>query len=352
MEGHKGELFRLRLTFWPYYLAAVLTLGLSDVFFGAPYRQCIYALYYRFVREDAMRRTVPGIEKLTDRYLFERPDAETLAEAYGSVPEKVSRLKVLGSKKGFKSVLLRTFGITWRNPEGLADEKERICLREELRTAVPESEGKAYPDLLVGRKPKKESLWLSALSPVSVTELIALFLIFALIGWLWETVYQFLMFGNYVKRGMLYGPWIPIYGVGGGLFLLLFYRFRNRPVRECLLMVLAAGILEYGTAWALFKIYGTMWWDYKGYFLNLNRWICLEGLLAFAVGGLLGVYLAAPSVRRLLEKPKPKVLAIIVAVVITFFFTDVVFSMTHPRTGEYITFDPYDTTMEQRGNDQ
>ena len=117
-------------------------------------------------------------------------------------------------------------------------------------------------------------------------------------------------------------------------------------------MVLAAGILEYGTAWALFKIYGTMWWDYKGYFLNLNRWICLEGLLAFAVGGLLGVYLAAPSVRRLLEKPKPKVLAIIVAVVITFFFTDVVFSMTHPRTGEYITFDPYDTTMEQRGNDQ
>ena len=33
------------------------------------------------------------------------------------------------------------------------------------------------------------------------------------------------------------------------------------------------------------------WWDYTGYFLNLDGRICGEGLIVFAIGGMAAVYL-------------------------------------------------------------
>ena len=39
---------------------------------------------------------------------------------------------------------------------------------------------------------------------------------------------------------------------------------------------------------------GKKWWDYSGYFLNLNGRICAEGLLAFGLGGLAVVYMYWP----------------------------------------------------------
>lgn len=49
MRGHKIELFKLDLSFVPQFIAAIFTLGLSDIYFR-PFREMIYAEYYDYVK--------------------------------------------------------------------------------------------------------------------------------------------------------------------------------------------------------------------------------------------------------------------------------------------------------------
>ena len=44
-------------------------------------------------------------------------------------------------------------------------------------------------------------------------------------GFLYETLFYRIDLGYFVKRGSTYGPWIPIYLIGGGVYTLLIYRF-------------------------------------------------------------------------------------------------------------------------------
>ena len=52
--------------------------------------------------------------------------------------------------------------------------------------------------------------------------LVALFLIYSLLGWIIETTYVFVKDNKFVNRGFLIGPVIPIYGTGGMLIFMLF----------------------------------------------------------------------------------------------------------------------------------
>ena len=47
---------------------------------------------------------------------------------------------------------------------------------------------------------------------INMRYLLLYFLIYAMIGWLLETVYAVGTLGYFVKRGFLYGPLCPIYG--------------------------------------------------------------------------------------------------------------------------------------------
>ena len=48
-----------------------------------------------------------------------------------------------------------------------------------------------------------------------------LFFTLSAAGWLWEVLFTGLSTGRLVNRGFFYGPWLPVYGVGGLLMLLL-----------------------------------------------------------------------------------------------------------------------------------
>ena len=106
-----------------------------------------------------------------------------------------------------------------------------------------------------------------------------------------------------MNRGTLHGPWLPIYGTGGVIILILLKKLRKKPLFEFLAAMVLCGGLEYFSSWYLEKTHGGQrWWDYTGYFLNLNGRICAEGLLTFGLGGLAIVYLLAPALDNLLSR--------------------------------------------------
>ena len=59
--------------------------------------------------------------------------------------------------------------------------------------------------------------------------LIFMFFTFSIIGWVWEGIYDLLKHGVLANHGVLFGPWLPIYGFGGVfLYLLLNYMCKYR----------------------------------------------------------------------------------------------------------------------------
>lgn len=109
---------------------------------------------------------------------------------------------------------------------------------------------------------------------------------------------------RFINRGMLFGPWLPIYGVGGVMILLVLRHFFERPGKLFFMIMLVCGTIEYLTGWALETIWHTRWWDYREYTFQIQGRVSLIGLLIFGTGGLTIVYWIAPRFNQWLGKKR------------------------------------------------
>ncbi len=172
----------------------------------------------------------------------------------------------------------------------------------------------------------------------SVWSLVMIFFFMSLSGWLWEVCLHLITDGSLVNRGFLHGPWLPIYGSGSLLILVLLSRMREKPLLEFFSIMILCGCLEFGISWVLELVYdGTKWWDYSDCFLNLNGRIYVKGILFFGVGGMLFVYFLAPFLDNLFQRIPKKVLVSVCLILIFIFCLDLVYSGKNPNIGEGIT---------------
>ncbi|MDO4344510.1 MAG: DUF975 family protein [Eubacteriales bacterium] len=342
MKGHKWECFVFELSFFGWYLLEMATFGLVGVFFSNPYRSAAFGEYYAELRKLAKENKIEGSELLNDRYLYEKAETGVLQEAYADVMERLQQpepeLKGIGGVRGF---LAKWFGILFLY-SGVETEYEQARMEsirvEKYRDAV---EGKSYPGRLfpISEKDKRKNVeTLCYARNYSIPSLILLFFTFSVIGWLWEVSLHLITDGEFVNRGVLHGPWLPIYGTGAVMILLLLKRFRERPVVEFFAAIVLCGCVEYFTSWYLEMTHGGQrWWDYSGYFLNLNGRICAEGLLVFGLGGMAIVYVAAPLLDNMYRKISLKILVPACAVLLIFYIADQQYSSRHPNAGKGIT---------------
>ena len=342
MDGYKWECFKLEMSFLLWDIAGFLTLGISDLFYTNAYKIATYTEFYVQVRLLAKKNGVKGTELLNDLYLYEKADALTLDEAYIDVlfmdyylPKKTEHLN------GIKGFMARNLGIT------LYPRKEELQLETmqfedaKFRLMQDALTGKGYPSRLFPIPEREKDVkaghinYMRRYSPIS---LILIFFAFCVTGWVWEVSLHLVANGTFVNRGMLHGPWIPIYGAGSLLILTLLYRLRKKPILEFTAIVILAGIIEYMTSYYTEELFsGKKWWDYQGYFLNLDGRICAEGLLTFGIGGMILVYLIAPMLDNYLRKMKTQIAVPVCVILLSLFMIDQVYSFVNPNTGHGIT---------------
>ena len=171
----------------------------------------------------------------------------------------------------------------------------------------------------------------------SITTLILLFFTFSVIGWVWEVALFMLNEGTFVNRGTMFGPWLPIYGTGGLLALVLLRKFFKNPILTFFAMMVISGLIEYFTSYYLEVTRGVKWWDYSGYFLNLDGRICLEGLIVFGLGGCACIYYVAPLLNNIFEKISQKLRIPLCVILVALFIFDSVYSHFYPNMGKGIT---------------
>ncbi len=284
MNGHKWEMFLLDISFIPYYLLGVLTFNIGNLVFTDPYMNATKAELYMDLRELSKTRGIINSNLLKDKEL----DGKIIDEEYPAY---------------------------------------EFMLKE------------ARHHYLLSYDYKRN---------YSILDLILLFFIFSFIGWIWEVLIHLFQYGDFVNRGALYGPWLPIYGAGCITLLIILKPFRKNPFLYCVLAMIVCGLIEYGTSVYLEIVHHMAWWDYTGFFLNINGRVCLEGLLLFGVGGTFVTYVVAPFLANILDKMKkePKIyICILLVGIITF---DFYLSGKKPNSGEGVTSEITDSKLDKQ----
>lgn len=350
MYGHKWEMFKLDLSFIGWHILGSPTLGLSRILFSNPYEECVKVSFYKYLRDLAKENGVSGAELMNDTYLFDKADYKLVEKTYADVVEIMNDDIIVENylHTGTRGFVEDNFGIIYKYDEeedGFNTAIEQEDKIEDYRHVLNLEQ---YPDRLFPisidqMNPRLEHV--HYLRHYSIWSVISLFFIFCFIGWSWEVALHIVKDGVFVNRGTMHGPWLPIYGCGGVMILVLLYRFRRNPILEGFLAITLCGIVEYSSHWFLEVTKGTKWWDYSGYFLNLNGRICAEGLLVFMLGGLAIVYALAPIIDDSLRKLNRKKLKNVCIVLLVIFLIDMVYSQFKPNVGKGIT-DYGETTTE------
>lgn len=155
------------------------------------------------------------------------------------------------------------------------------------------------------------------------------FLIYSIFGFIIETTLKtFFMPG--MNNGILYGPWIPVYGFGTVLIIIImrtvFNRVKAPRFIKILLMFVLVGIilslLEYLGGVLIQIIFNKKFWNYSHFKYNLGPYISLEMSLVWTVFSFILVYIIKPKVDKLIKKiPLPVTVLVSVIFLIDIFIT-------------------------------
>ena len=342
MNGYKWECFVAELSLLGWTILGSLTFGFTEVLWSLPYRVAIFSEFYAQRRAEYKEAGLEGADGLNDTYLFEHAEEAFLRQTYADIEEHkrfIDANRV--TLPPVRAFFAKNFGL-W---VGTLAEKKDYEAVDNVRQQIVEDraviKGKIYPQRLNQRwNSKKNPILrnLMFLRTYTIWSIILVFFVFSFGGWVWEVSIHLVNDGVFVNRGTMHGPWLPIYGGGVAMIVILLARWRSKPQVEVVLIILLCGVVEYSTSLILEITSGGMrWWDYTGYFLNLNGRICAEGLLVFAIGGMVAVYLLVPLLDIVFSKLNGKILITLCLALVACFVGDLIYSHFVPNVGEGIT---------------
>lgn len=151
-----------------------------------------------------------------------------------------------------------------------------------------------------------------------ITNLIWYLVIFSIVGLIVETTFGFATTGVLESRkGFVYGPFCPIYGLGAILIIVGLDRFKKSKIKIFIYGMIAGAVVEYFVSYILEAIYGLRFWDYSYLPYNLNGRICLRYSSYWGFLSLAMIYLVKPRIDKLIEKiPKRQTIAKILFIIL------------------------------------
>ena len=152
------------------------------------------------------------------------------------------------------------------------------------------------------------------------------FFFYSFFGWCFESTYVSLHEKRFVNRGFIRGPFLPLYGTGALMMLIVSMPFQDNLILTDVAGCVGATVLEYITGTLMWMIWRRRWWDYTGLFWNIDGYVCLRSVLTFAVGGLLLLYILEPVLRKGYDRLERKAVSIAGGSLAVLLLLDCIFS--------------------------
>ena len=161
-----------------------------------------------------------------------------------------------------------------------------------------------------------------------LTKIFWIFLIGSIIGYGLEMIVGLVQNGHFVSRqGLLFGPFIQVYGVGLVAYYLVISNIRKKSyIKIFFITMLLGGIVEYLFSYLQETWFGTISWDYSNLLFNIHGRTSLLHCLYWGIGGVLFVRFILPLIRNLNEWCKNTNFRYVTAFLVLFITFDIVMS--------------------------
>lgn len=124
----------------------------------------------------------------------------------------------------------------------------------------------------------------------NLQEWLLFFFIYCFLGWCWESCYVSAKKRQWVNRGFMKGPFLPIYGFGALSVLIATLPVRPFPVLVFVFGMIGATALELVTGICMEKLFHVRYWDYSNQKFNFKGHICLTSSIAWGAFSLAMIY--------------------------------------------------------------
>lgn len=159
-------------------------------------------------------------------------------------------------------------------------------------------------------------MWDLPLFGTNVYYIFCNFILYSMVGWIYESTLVSIRSHKLVNRGFLTGPLIPIYGLGATILLLTLQPLAGNYPAVFFGGLVVASLLEYVTSWVMEVLFHARWWDYSKHKFNLHGRIYLGASLLWGALSVLLFAVLKPLSDRLIDRiPQPagKIAATVIA---------------------------------------
>lgn len=164
------------------------------------------------------------------------------------------------------------------------------------------------------------------------------FMLYAIIGWIYEVFLEVVIYKwGFTNRGVLFGPYCPVYGFGALAFLLTIYplikdkktykKLLLIPIIFILCMIVATAIELITSYLCEFFLGSWPWQTYSSYKYNFEARIALSPSIRFGIGGVIFLYVLQPLFEKLCNKLGDKKITIITNVLLVIIVIDCIYTL-------------------------
>ena len=107
------------------------------------------------------------------------------------------------------------------------------------------------------------------------------FYFYCFFGWIFESTFVSLKSKKFVNRGFMRGPFLPIYGSGAIMMLVVSMPFQDNLILTYLAGCVGATVLELATGMVMEALFKVRYWDYSNQRFNYKGHICLSSTVAW-----------------------------------------------------------------------
>ena len=161
-----------------------------------------------------------------------------------------------------------------------------------------------------------------------LTILFWIFIIGSIAGFIFEITVVFFQKGHFeIRQGLIYGPFIPVYGIGAMLYYVVLNKIKlKNKLQIFLITMLLGGLTEYLCSFMQEKLFGTISWDYSYLPFNIQGRTSLLHCIYWGIGGILYVTYIEPLIEKMREKINKNSIRIITIILAIFMIFDITIS--------------------------
>lgn len=158
-----------------------------------------------------------------------------------------------------------------------------------------------------------------------LTILFWVFIIGSIAGFIFEVIVVFFQKGHFeLRQGLIYGPFIPVYGIGAMCYYVVLSKIKiKNKVRIFLITMILGGITEYLCSFIQEKAFGTISWDYSYLPFNINGRTSLLHCIYWGIGGVLYITYIEPLLNKMIDKTNMKAFDLITIILSIFIVFDI-----------------------------